>query len=152
MSLVVRQRLRSIVMKCPDGCGDDLTLNADPRAGKAWRVYRRNGAITLYPSVWRTEGCKSHFIVLRRKIVWADASWKTHKADEDELRAVLAQIQSLGPISYWTIADAIDLLPWDALDDCRELERRGLVVDVDENGVFQPTKDVRRGGKLARHD
>jgi len=40
-------------MLCPDGCGERIVLNLDPRAGPAWRLYDRKEKTTLYPSVWR---------------------------------------------------------------------------------------------------
>ena len=36
-SMVFRARPRSIVMACPDGCGETLVINLDSRADKAWR-------------------------------------------------------------------------------------------------------------------
>ena len=60
-ALVHRGVDRSLVMACPDGCGEPLTINLDRRSGPAWRFYRDAAAISMYPSVWRTTGCKSHF-------------------------------------------------------------------------------------------
>jgi hypothetical protein len=68
--LIHRGQPRSIVMKCPDGCGETLVVNLDERAGKAWRLDTRGGTLTLYPSVWREGGCKSHFILWRGHILW----------------------------------------------------------------------------------
>ena len=55
-ALVRRGVLRSILICCPDGCGETLVVNLDPRAGKAWRIDTRGGGTTLYPSVWRDGG------------------------------------------------------------------------------------------------
>ena len=68
--IVRRGVLRSLVMRCPDGCGETLAINLDPRMAKAWRFYERRGQATLFPSVWRDSGCESHFIVWRGKILW----------------------------------------------------------------------------------
>jgi hypothetical protein len=59
-------------MRCPDGCGETLVVNLDPRAGKAWKLDMRTGKATLYPSVWRDGGCGSHFIVWRGDVLWCD--------------------------------------------------------------------------------
>ena len=67
---VFRGRPRSVIMKCPDGCGDTLVINLDPRSGKAWWLDIRGGALSLYPSVWRENGCRSHFILWRDHILW----------------------------------------------------------------------------------
>src|SRR5437899_8481676 len=70
--LVRRGTLRSVLMRCPDGCGETLVVNLDPRAGKAWKLDMRTGKATLYPSVWRDGGCGSHFIVWRAHVLWCD--------------------------------------------------------------------------------
>src|SRR3954451_5083712 len=70
--LVRRGALRSVLMRCPDGCGETLVVNLDPRAGKAWKLDMRAGKATLYPSVWRDGGCGSHFIVWRGHVLWCD--------------------------------------------------------------------------------
>src|SRR6266480_1236250 len=67
-ALIERGRPRVLVIKCPSGCGEEVAINLDRQAGKAWRFYQRRGAITLFPSVWRDTGCECHFIVARNKI------------------------------------------------------------------------------------
>ena len=66
--LVHRGRARSLVMACPDGCGERLTVNLDPEAGPAWRAYQTPRGLTLYPSVWRESGCKTGAIRLGGEI------------------------------------------------------------------------------------
>lgn len=62
--LVDRGRPRSLVLNCPDDCGSVLTVNLDPVAGKAWTLYDIAGRrFSVYPSVWRTDGCRAHFII-----------------------------------------------------------------------------------------
>src|SRR5580658_1838817 len=82
--LVRRGVLRSIAIACPDGCGEHLTINLDPRAGPAWRYYGRGADVSLYPSIWRDSGCRSHFIVWRSHIYWCD--WN------DELEAPIEDV------------------------------------------------------------
>src|SRR5712692_1655241 len=66
--LVERGRPRLLVLMCPDGCGEELVVNVDRQAGKAWRLYRPRDSLTLFPSIWRDTGCQSHFIVSRGRI------------------------------------------------------------------------------------
>jgi hypothetical protein len=67
--IVERQGPRWLIMMCPCGCGAQLPINLDGRAGPAWRLYVSRKAVSLYPSVWRDSDCKSHFIIRRNKIV-----------------------------------------------------------------------------------
>lgn len=70
LALVRRGRLRNAVMCCPCGCGDILTVNLDPEAGKSWRVKVQSDVLTLMPSVWRDSGCESHFVLWENRVWW----------------------------------------------------------------------------------
>jgi hypothetical protein len=97
--LVERGRPRAAVFECPCGCGDVLAVNLDPAAGRAWRVHRDDEGVTLMPSVWRADRCRSHFIVWRSAIWWCGTWEEVDETDElpedpdwpgemiDELRA-----------------------------------------------------------------
>src|SRR5580658_7577622 len=54
---------RQLVMKCPDGCGEIVSVNLDRRSGPAWRLYDRGGTFSLFPSIDKPSGCQSHFIL-----------------------------------------------------------------------------------------
>jgi Family of unknown function (DUF6527) len=59
-------------MRCPCGCGDVIRMSLLPEDSPSWCVEEgRGGGVTLYPSVWRTKGCKSHFWLRRGRIHWA---------------------------------------------------------------------------------
>lgn len=122
--LVRRGVDRSMVISCPDGCGEELTINLDPRTGPAWRLYDDAGAVSLYPSVWRKTGCRSHFIVWRSRIYWCDWSDELEgpgKAAIARTRAALnANYQS-----YSDIAAILGVVPWEALAACCALVRDG---------------------------
>lgn len=76
--LVERGVPRSLVMRCPDGCGETLTINLDRRAGKAWRMHaEKNATLSLYPSVWKADGCRSHFVVRQSRIIWCEPNSRT---------------------------------------------------------------------------
>jgi hypothetical protein len=68
--MVDRGRPRSLVLSCPDGCGSVLTINLEPRSGKAWRLYRQGDSISLFPSVWRDNGCRAHFVLWHDRLLW----------------------------------------------------------------------------------
>src|SRR5437016_13100531 len=68
--IVERGKPRLLVIRCPCGCGDDLLINLDRRAGAAWRYYQNRWGLTLYPSYWRDSACGSHFIVWNNRIYW----------------------------------------------------------------------------------
>lgn len=56
---------------CPCGCGDTINLSLIPNDRPRWRVTTHwDGTLTLFPSIWRTRGCKSHFFFRRGKIHW----------------------------------------------------------------------------------
>ena len=62
------------VMTCPCGCGAPIRLNLRPEAEPRWRyTVQDSGAVTLSPSVWRREGCRSHFFVRHGRIEWCAA-------------------------------------------------------------------------------
>lgn len=126
--LIRRGVLRCMVMSCPDGCGELLTINLDGRAGKAWRYYSDGADLSLYPSVWRDSGCKSHFILWRSRIYWCDFG--------DELEVPMAEVvarvrQELGTTleSYSAIAERLNLVPWAVLSACGQLSRQGVAVE-----------------------
>lgn len=128
-AVVVRRGVdRSLTMLCPDGCGEMLTINLDRRAGPAWRLYLEGQLLSLYPSVWRNTGCRSHFIVWRSRIYWCD--W------DDELQAVDSEFEArvLGALTatlrpYAETAQQLNAVPWAVLSACRRLRRRGQVAE-----------------------
>lgn len=75
LTLVFREKARLAVFQCPCGCKDLLTINLDRNAGVAWRHKLRQGRLTLLPSVWRTSGCESHFILWENHVWWCFPWW-----------------------------------------------------------------------------
>jgi hypothetical protein len=62
-------------MVCPCGCGAILQLCLMDGQRPKWSVEEHDdGTISLYPSIWRKVGCKSHFWIKRGKIVWCRKS------------------------------------------------------------------------------
>lgn len=125
---VVRGRPRSLLIHCPDGCGETLVINLDARAGKAWRIDTRNDALSLYPSVWRDDGCKSHFILWRNHIIWCGR----YQDYNDEpplnpalLEAVHAELLADEYQDADSIAELLDEIWWDVSRALRLLVRKG---------------------------
>jgi hypothetical protein len=58
------------VMQCPCGCGNVIQLPLSGDDGPRWSVSGTRSAATLSPSVHRTTGCRSHFILRRGNIIW----------------------------------------------------------------------------------
>ena len=128
-ALVARGVPRSLVMRCPDGCGDILTVNLDPRSDKAWRFYVRDGHYSLYPSVWRDTGCGAHFIIWNDHIIWTDEWWPT-ETDVDLVRKVrvLLTDRYQAPLA---MADSLDDIPWSVTQACRYLVKEGVAEEGD---------------------
>lgn len=129
-AIINRGQLRSVLMKCPDGCGTTLVVNLDPRAGKAWRLDMRGGTPTLYPSVWRDGGCGSHFIVWRGRIIWCDR-WEDGN-QEPEYDVALEErtcraFDTLRLRSPAEVAYEIDEIPWEVSRAARRLVQKGLL-------------------------
>lgn len=125
-AVVVRRGVdRSLVMRCPDGCGEMLTINLDRRSGPAWRVYMEGQAVSLYPSVWRNTGCKSHFIIWRSRIYWCDWDDPFLRTGEDFEQRVLAALSAQWQ-PYAEVAERLSVVPWAVLSACLTLQARGL--------------------------
>lgn len=134
--VVMRGTPRWLLLKCPCGCGEEIPVNVDPRAGKAWRLYEvSSGKPTLYPSVWRDTGCRSHFILWRGQIYLFG---RDEELDRDERQRVdlnrisarvLESLRQKRKAHFADIADSIEEIPWDVLDACRFLVRSGQLVE-----------------------
>lgn len=130
--LIERGRPRWLLILCPCGCGDEFPINLDPRADKAWRLYKdkRNG-LTLFPSVWRDSDCSSHYVIWRNRILmfgrYVDEFDDASQTDEIKLtEAVLDYLPITGLVDFTEIADSLNEIPWDVLMICRHLTQKGL--------------------------
>lgn len=125
VAIVQRDTMRSVVMRCPDGCGEAITINLDPRTDKAWRLYRSKRGLTLFPSVWRDTGCQSHFVVWNDVISWADLYEVEEEKHREEMPQLKERVWTFLKPSVFTdfvqIADSLGEIPWAVLDACRKL-------------------------------
>lgn len=126
-AIVSRGVPRTLVMMCPDGCGETIAVNLDRRIGKAWRKYEQSNKLTIYPSVWRDTGCRAHFIVWNDRILWCDVEDGLRIAlDENFVRAVFNSLSDSEFVHFETIAELLLSIPWDVLWACNELVRRRI--------------------------
>lgn len=64
----------SVGFRCPCGCGDAIELLLLPSVKPRWDIQIDGGGRpTLFPSVLRISGCRSHFWLRRGRIEWAAA-------------------------------------------------------------------------------
>lgn len=60
-----------ILMKCPCGCMDTITLSLMKTYRPNWKMsIDKKKRITLNPSIWKQEGCESHFFIIKNKVKW----------------------------------------------------------------------------------
>ena len=63
----------SVGMRCPCGCGQRLEMMLLKEVRPRWdATVDAHGHVSLHPSGWLREGCKSHFWVRSGKIIWCD--------------------------------------------------------------------------------
>lgn len=56
---------------CPCGCGETIQASLVEKSRPHWRLAERwDGAASLHPSVWRTKGCRSHFVLQSGRVRW----------------------------------------------------------------------------------
>lgn len=56
--------------KCPCGCASHVHLNLLHNANPKWTYKIVNSKLTVFPSIDRIRGCKSHFWIRKSKIYW----------------------------------------------------------------------------------
>jgi hypothetical protein len=131
---------RQIVIRCPDGCGEVLSINLDPRSGPAWRLYERHRVWSLFPSIDRTTGCLSHFILWRGHILWCDVFDQNDDMEVPEglLSRIIDILSADRSVSFVQLADELDEVPWDVLTACRTLVRRRVLLEgsKERRGIF----------------
>lgn len=128
---------RSVLILCPDGCGETISVNLDKRSGPAWRRYERKETITLFPSVWKTDGCKAHFIVWNDKILWCDAfgAARSELVSEDWIATVFEALPR-EETDYQVLAEMLNVVPWDVSWACDELVRRRKALAGKKRGYY----------------
>jgi hypothetical protein len=63
--------LWAAAMQCPCGCRDVIQLNLLKQTRPRWTFQEhKDGSVSLMPSVWRQNGCRSHFFLRHGRIDW----------------------------------------------------------------------------------
>jgi hypothetical protein len=139
VAVVLRGIPRSILIACPDGCGETITLNVDRGAGPAWRFYQVADRLTIYPSVWRESGCRSHFIVWNSQILWCDNDYFTPWDDKNLISIVLKTLPlpSEPFRHYEDVAEELDANPWEVLWACKAIQREGNAESIERETKFR---------------
>ena len=89
--------------------------------------FRGNQHLTLFPSIWRDTGCKSHFVIWRNRILMFGLGRVSGEAPVEEVdirslaNRVLEAWPTSGLMSYADVADSIGEIPWDVQEACRAL-------------------------------
>ena len=74
------------VLRCPCGCDAMIQLSLHQVGRPRWvATPHLDGRITLRPSVWRTTGCRSHFILDRGRVYFVGASDRSNKPTDLEV-------------------------------------------------------------------
>ena len=83
-------------MMCPCGCGEVIQLNLVAGTRPVWAVERDSdtGAVTLRPSIWRTSGCRSHFLVRGGRVQWVSRTTNPDYAVRREKAPFLSGCES----------------------------------------------------------
>jgi len=57
---------------CPCGCGEVITLSLQAVHSPHWKLLPSRADLpSLHPSIWRKQGCLSHFWIREGKVHWA---------------------------------------------------------------------------------
>lgn len=60
-----------LAFKCPCGCNADIFLNLLSDTSPRWKYYLSDKSmISITPSVWKKNGCKSHFFITNSVVRW----------------------------------------------------------------------------------
>ncbi len=75
-----------VLFKCPCGCQYVISLSLQGQHNPHWILRESDeGLPTLYPSIWQSIGCHSHFWITEGKVKWCDntglAPWLAYNDD-----------------------------------------------------------------------
>lgn len=63
---------RWLHMRCPCGCREVISVNLMVSHRPCWSVtWHSDGTLSVFPSLDKAVGCKSHFFIQRSRVVWA---------------------------------------------------------------------------------
>lgn len=73
-----------MLLVCPCGCGELISLNTLSSVRPHWRVRTDADTVSIWPSVHRTRGCRSHFFITRSRVEWCHHLGSTHAEEFDD--------------------------------------------------------------------
>jgi hypothetical protein len=136
VAVVLRGRPRWLVVRCPDGCGENVPINLDQRSGPAWHLYDGE-TLTVYPSIWRESGCESHFVIWRNRIWWG-IEWDAEDSTPEVEQKVLARLGEMtAPVDAFVLSSEIGEEPWITWQACQTLFKRRVLMRHGERGRFR---------------
>lgn len=59
-----------VALLCPCNCSEIIYLNLLRERHPCWEVKIKKALISIVPSVWRTQNCKSHFVINKGNVIW----------------------------------------------------------------------------------
>ncbi|WP_367279606.1 DUF6527 family protein [Ulvibacterium sp.] len=59
-----------LYFRCPCGCKKEIYLNLMQEESPRWQFLLRRNKINIAPSIHRLKGCKSHFWIVKGRVVW----------------------------------------------------------------------------------
>ncbi len=63
--------LEHVSILCPCGCKEILHMNLIPDERPCWQVTDHpDRTVSISPSIWRKQGCKSHFWLQHGRVYW----------------------------------------------------------------------------------
>lgn len=66
-----RNRFWKCAFHCPCGCGELLELLLLKEVSPHWSIeFSDESHVNIYPSIWKSKGCKSHFFIRSNRIIW----------------------------------------------------------------------------------
>jgi hypothetical protein len=108
-------------------------VNLDREVGPAWTVYCEGPDISLFPSIWLETECHCHFIVWRSRLY----VFSTSRArgipstalpiSEELIDNIMQVLPGKGLVQFTDVAEALDVVPWDVLEACNILVKRGVI-------------------------
>lgn len=62
-----------LMFNCPCGCGDVIHLSLLEKSVQKWKLKQEdNNIFSIYPSVNRQVGCRSHFFITDNEVKWCE--------------------------------------------------------------------------------
>lgn len=62
----------ALKFECPCGCHEIITLNLLDDVDPKWEYKLKRKRITIYPSILRVAGCRSHFHIIKGRTRWVN--------------------------------------------------------------------------------